>query len=86
MESKINWISCKERLPEILDNYLVIIKEQDFFDKNKWNYEVDVAENYGSYIDDFWDTWNDWKEGQEVHVTHWAEFPDVPKLIDNLEE
>ena len=86
MESKINWISCKERLPEILDNYLVIIKEQDFFDKNKWNYEVDVAENYGCYIDDFWDTWNDWKEGQEVHVTHWAEFPDVAKLIDDLEE
>lgn len=80
MKSEINWISCKERLPEDIDKYLVIIKDHDFFE-DKWNYDIDVANSYGSYIDDFWDTINDWKEGQEVHITHWADFQEI---ADNL--
>lgn len=80
MKSEIKWISCEERLPDVCDTYLVIVKEKDFFE-DKWNYEIDYATNYGNYIDDYWDTCNDWKEGQEVHITHWAGMPEVPDCL-----
>lgn len=80
MKQEINWISCKERLPEMGDIYLVLIKQKYDYEK-KWNYVVDVAQNYGDYIDDYWNTFNDWIEGQETHVVYWAEIPYPTDLI-----
>lgn len=71
---KIEWISCKERLPEVGGVFLVIVREKWQGDKD-YCYTVDFAHSFGDYIDDFWDTYNDWCEGQEVHITHWAEIP-----------
>lgn len=72
------WISVKDRLPEDGDSYLVVVKEK-YDHEPEWRYHVDVASNYGDYIDGYWDTFNDWKEGQEVHVTHWMPIP-LPEL------
>lgn len=72
------WISVKDGLPEVVDSYLVVVKEK-YPHEEKWNVHVDVAASHGNYIDDFWDTFNDWKEGQEVHVTHWMPLPEPPK-------
>ena len=71
---KIEWISCKERLPEVGDGFLVIVREKWHGDTD-YCYAVDFAHSFGDYIDGFWDTYNDWCEGQEVHITHWAEIP-----------
>lgn len=76
--SEIKWISCKEKLPEIGNDYLVTVK-QKYDWENEWEYNTDIASSHGSYIDDFWDTFNDWIEGQEVHITHWAELPSPVK-------
>lgn len=77
-----NWIPCKERLPKDMDGgvalvklYLVTVAEKWETD-HEWHYEVDTATNFGSYIDDFWDTCNDWKEGQEVHIIAWMPLPE----------
>ena len=56
------WIPCKERLPEIGDTYIVTGIQKDPHEK-EWHYFVDVASNYGDYIDDYWDTFHDWIEG-----------------------
>ena len=72
------WISVKDRLPEIGDSYLGVVKEK-YPHEAKWNIHVDVAASHGKYIDDFWDTFNDWDEGNEVHVTHWMPLPEPPK-------
>ena len=81
MNKTINWISCGERLPEIGDSYLVLIKQKYDWEK-EWEYYVDVAYNDGSYIDDYWDTFNDWIEGQETHVIYWAEIPFPKNLVE----
>lgn len=89
MEETIKWISCKERLPKTIDDFLVIVQIEDYFN-HKWNYEVDVATSNGSYIDNFWDTNNDWIEGTKVHIIYWAELPknlkNILNLISNKEE
>lgn len=78
---KIEWISCKERLPEYGDGFLVIVRTKWHGDTD-YCYAVDFAHSFGDYIDGFWDTYNDWCEGQEVHITHWAEIskPDFDKI------
>lgn len=78
MDNGMKWISVEERLPEDGDAYLVVVKEKR---KNKtdWDVHVDVALNYRSYIDGYWDTFNDWCEGQEVHISHWMPLPDPPE-------
>lgn len=55
--------------------YLVLVREDEYNDGKTWMYSVDIAEPYGSYIDDFWNTQNDWCEGQRVEVVAYAEFP-----------
>ncbi len=71
------WIKCSDRLPEEGDTYLVVVEEKTgLVIKSR---HVDVASNYGDYIDDYWNTWNYWKEGQEVHVTHWMPLPEPPE-------
>lgn len=81
MKQEINWVSCKEKLPEMGDIYLVLIKQKYDWQK-EWEYHVDVAQNYGDYIDDYWNTFNDWIEGQETHVIYWAEIPFPTDLIE----
>ena len=78
------WIPCKERLPEIGDTYIVTGIQKDPHEK-EWHYFVDVASNYGDYIDDYWDTFNDWIEGQETHIVAWMRLP-KPYKMDEVEE
>lgn len=84
METTIKWVLCKDELPEIGDTYFVIVKEEDFFKKGVYYYHIDMANSFGDYIDDFWDTCNDWCEGQEVHIIAWAEANIDDKIIDYI--
>jgi len=77
------WISVKERLPERIDDYIVVVKLKYDWER-EYGVVVDVAtfnpycEN--PYIDGCWNTFNDWYEGQEyIHVTHWMPLPEPPK-------
>lgn len=76
------WIPVSERLPEVVDSYLVVIKcKYDYEDQ--YDVCVDVA-TYNpyerAYIDNCWNTYNDWDEGQQyIHVTHWMPLPEPPK-------
>lgn len=69
------WIPCSERLPEIGRGYIVTGK-QKYAHEKEWTYFVDVAFNYGNYIDDYWDTFIDWDEGQETHIIAWMPLPE----------
>ena len=80
-KNQIRWMSCKDKLPNVGDSYLVLIKQKYDYEK-EWEYHVDVAISYGNYIDDFWDTFIDWKEGQETHVIYWAKIPFPTDLIE----
>ena len=76
------WISVKDRLPEVVDSYLVVVKSKYEWE-TEYDIDVDVAtynpyEN--AYIDDCWNTYNDWDEGQQyLHITHWMPLPQPPK-------
>jgi hypothetical protein len=78
------WISVKDRLPEVCDSYLVVVKYKYDHEK-EYNYDTDVAtyypyDNPSAYIDERWDTYNDWDEGQQyLHITHWMPLPQPPK-------
>lgn len=78
---KQEWISVEERLPEIGDHYLVVVKQKYEWEA-EWDYNTDVAAFvfFDGYIDDVWNTFVDWKEGQETHVTHWMPLPEPPKM------
>ena len=76
------WISVKDRLPDMVDSYLVVVKAKYDYD-DEYEIDVDVA-TYNpcekAYIDDCWNTYNDWDEGQQyLHVTHWMPLPPAPK-------
>lgn len=76
------WIPVTERLPEVVDSYLVVIKAKYDYE-TEYEIDVDVA-TYNpyekAYIDDCWNTYNDWDEGQQyLHVTHWMPLPEPPK-------
>lgn len=75
----MRWIPCNERLPEIGNTYIVTGIQKDAHEK-EWHYFVDVASNYGDYIDDYWDTFNDWIEGQETHIVAWMPLPEPYKM------
>lgn len=79
------WIPCNERLPEIGDTYIVTGIQKDPHEK-EWHYFVDVASNYGDYIDDYWDTFHDWIEGQETHIVAWMPLPEPYKMDEVAEE
>lgn len=77
------WISVKDRLPEIADSYIVVVKYKYDWEKD-YTYDTDVATYSfdGGYIDDCWNTYNDWDEGQQyIHVTHWMPLPEPPKEV-----
>ena len=78
------WIPVTERLPEVVDSYLVVVKYKYDYEK-EYSYDTDVA-TYNpyepAYIDDCWNTYNDWDEGQQyIHVTHWMPLPEPPKEV-----
>lgn len=76
------WIPVTERLPEVVDTYIVAIKSKYDYEKD-YDYDVDVATynpHEKAYIDDCWNTYNDWDEGQQyLHITHWMPLPQPPK-------
>ena len=76
------WIPVTERLPEVVDCYLVVVKAK-YDHEDEYEIGVDVATYNpyeGGYIDDCWNTYNDWDEGQQdIHVTHWMPLPEPPK-------
>ena len=78
------WIPVAERLPEIGDTYLVVVKYKYDWEDD-YTIDTDVAmfhpyDNPDAYIDNRWDTYIDWDEGQQyLHVTHWMPLPQPPK-------
>lgn len=93
---QIDWkpfVKDDPKLYELSDNgsYLILIEEDNYdgHEMGVWDpnhlYHVDVANPWGSYIDDFWNTENDWDEGQQLKVLAYAELPyavKVDKLTD----
>ena len=77
------WIPVTERLPEVVDSYIVVVKCKYEWEK-EYEIGVDVA-TYDPYcdhpyIDGCWNTYSDWNEGQQyIHVTHWMPLPEPPK-------
>lgn len=83
VEAEPKWIPVTERLPEVVDSYIVVVKCKYDWDK-EYEIGVDVAtyDPYSDnpYIDGCWNTYNDWNEGQQyLHVTHWMPLPEPPK-------
>ena len=80
---KPKWISVEERLPEVLDLYLVVVKQKYSWEKT-YRISTDCAsyQPFGAdgYIDGCWDTCNDWDEGEDyIHITHWMPIPEPPE-------
>lgn len=83
------WIPVSERLPEVVDSYIVVVKCKYDWEK-EYEIGVDIAtyDPYSGnpYIDGCWNTYNDWNEGQEyLHVTHWMPLPEPPRRVDHEE-
>jgi hypothetical protein len=82
-----NWIEFDKNNPpadlNYDEKYLILIAEN--YGKG-WEYNVDVAEPYGDYLDNFWDTENDWVEGVPVKVVAYAEMPCGLKESDLVEK
>ena len=76
------WIPVTERLPEVIDTYLVVVVSKYDYEKEV-SIDTDVATYNpyeGGYIDNCWNTYNDWDEGQQyLHVTHWMPLPEPSK-------
>lgn len=73
------WIPCSERLPEIYDTYLVVVKLKYEWE-TEWEYHTDVADfTFEEGYIEGWDTFNDWDEGQECHVIAWMPLPEPYK-------
>ena len=80
------WFQIKKKNPPTdlfgEENFLILLREDNYDNGATWQYSVDVATPFGSYIDDFWDTVNDWCEGQRVEVVAYARFPSYLKESD----
>lgn len=64
------------------NDYLVLIVDYGYSpdDNTIPEYYIDVAQAYGDYLDNFWDTECDWKEGQVIHVIAYADIGGCVKL------
>ena len=86
---KINWIPFDKNNPPANlcfdEEYLILLREDNYDDGATWDYSVDHATPYGRYIDNFWDTVNDWDEGQRLEVVAYAEFPSFLKESELVE-
>jgi len=80
--AKQKWIPVTERLPEVVDTYLVVVVSKYDYEK-EYSIDTDVATynpHEDGYIDNCWNTYIDWDEGQQyLHVTHWMPLPTPPK-------
>ena len=77
-EGKMRWIPCSERMPEIIDSYLITF-EMKYKHEEEWERCVDVAifnPYERGYICDAWNTFIDWDEGQEFRVLAWMPLPE----------
>ena len=87
---KINWVSFDRDHPPsdlgVLDDYIILLREDNYDNGTTWTYHTDCATPYGDYLDKFWDTTNDWDEGQRIEVLAYAEFPSYLKESDLVEE
>ena len=84
---KINWIPFDKNNPPtnlswMGDKYLIFFREDHNDNGGTWEYHTDIAEAYGDYLDNFWDTENDWREGQRIEVLAYAELPAYMKETD----
>lgn len=83
---KINWIPFDRKNPPnnlfCEENFLILLREDNYDNGATWLYSLDVATPCGSYIDGFWDTVNDWCGGQRVEVVAYARFPSYIKESD----
>lgn len=70
------WISCSERLPEQIGDYLITIR-QSYNDSIL--YDTDVA----TFVDGSWVTFSDWDEGFGFDVVAWCELPEPYKEDNN---
>ena len=86
---KFDWIPFdKNDPPKDLSEdvtYLILLKDDWLSHGKTWKYHVDIAQPYGSYIDNFWDTENDWLEGNQIGVIAYAELPQGLKEEDLIE-
>ena len=86
----INWIPFDKKNPpadlRIGEEYLIFLRTDHYDKGHTWNYHVDYATAYGSYLDNFWDTCNDWDEGQRIEVLAYAEIPYYMNESDLVEE
>lgn len=87
---KINWKPFNKNDPPAdlrsFEEYLILLREDNYDNGATWTYHMDRATPYGDYLDDFWDTENDWDEGQHIEVVAYAEFPMYLKEMDLVEE
>jgi hypothetical protein len=77
------WIPVTERLPEEIDQYIVVVKSKyDFEDEYCIDTDLAIYNPYErAYIDGCWTTFNDWDEGQQyIHITHWMPLPSTEGL------
>ena len=88
-ESKPQWISVKDRLPEYPGHYLVCTSI------NYWHggcMDVNVNHKYGkngtpvgydgttmSVIDCYFDATGNWNRACNAHITHWMPLPEPPE-------
>lgn len=86
---KIDWIPFDKNNPPCNlcsnEQYLILLREDQYNNGATWYYSIDVATPYGDYIDNFWTTDNDWQEGQIVEVLAYAELPTWVKEKDLVE-
>ena len=86
---KINWTPFDKNQPPVHlgidEEYLILLREDNYDNGATWTYHVDIATAYGDYLDNYWDTKNDWCEGQLVEVLAYAELPVYLKEIDLVE-
>ena len=86
---KINWKPFDKNNPPAYlcsdEDYLILLREDNYDNGATWDYSVDHATPYGSYIDNFWGTVNDWHEGQRLEVVAYAEFPRYLKESELME-
>lgn len=87
---KISWIPFDKNNPPLDlfsdSDYLILLREDNYDNGATWRYSVDVAQPYGNYLNDFWDTPNDWDEGQRIEVLAYAKFPSFLKESELVEE
>ena len=86
---KIDWIPFDRNNPPTDlcydTEYLILFREDNYDNGATWEYSVDTAIPYGSYLDDFWNTTYDWSEGQKIEVLAYAEMPYALKESELVE-